>query len=108
MHASRLAITKAYHLRPAALARRAHDIVGARRHDLAHVVVAYLVLLRIVFYLWWGQPRQCSTESRALYLGMVRVLRAIAVHRRRVDSSRIWAGRGLQVVRGIRRPWRVH
>lgn len=44
------------------MARRAHDVVGARRENVAHVVFADLVLLRIVFNLWWGQPRQCHVQ----------------------------------------------
>lgn len=46
----------------AVVARRAHDVVGARRQDVAHVVFADLVLLRVVFNLWWGQPRQCQAQ----------------------------------------------
>jgi hypothetical protein len=40
--------TLPYHLGAAALARRADNVVGARRPHLAHVVFAYLVLLFVV------------------------------------------------------------
>jgi hypothetical protein len=38
----------------ALLARRARDIVSARRFDVAHVIFAGVVHLRIVFDLWRG------------------------------------------------------
>lgn len=41
------------------MARRAHDIIGARRSDVAHGIFVDFVLLRVVLNLWWGQPRHC-------------------------------------------------
>jgi hypothetical protein len=49
------------------LARRAHNIVGTGGHDVAHAVFADLVFLFVVFYLWWGQPRQLSMRAVAGY-----------------------------------------
>jgi hypothetical protein len=48
------------------LARRAHDVVSARRSYLAHAILARVVLLRIVLNLWWGQPRVFSRRSITL------------------------------------------
>jgi hypothetical protein len=59
----------------------AHDVVRGGRSDIAHVVIAHLVFLRIIFYLWWGQPRAASMHDCGLYLGMVGVAGAIAVDR---------------------------
>jgi hypothetical protein len=81
-------------------ARGAHNVVRGGRSDIAHVVFAHLVFLRIVFYLWWGQPRAASMHDCSLYLGVVRVASAIAVDRRRVDSGGVRAGRR-KVVRGV-------
>jgi hypothetical protein len=62
-------------------AHGAHDVVRGGRSDIAHVVIAHLVFLRIIFYLWWGQPRAASMHDCGLYLGMVGVAGAIAVDR---------------------------
>lgn len=106
------AVVVAYHY-AASLAHRAGHVFGARRLDVAHAVFAHLVLLRIVFYLWWGQPRQLSSHRNTTrrdhdndnaYLGVVGVVRAIAVNRRRIDCCRIWAWGRDEVVRRIRRP----
>jgi hypothetical protein len=62
--ASSLGGGRAY-LWAAVLARGANDVVRGGRPNLAHAVFADLVFLRIVFYLWWGQPRavQCSSAG---------------------------------------------
>jgi Co/Zn/Cd efflux system component len=101
-------VVVAYHY-AASLAHRTDHVFGARRLDVAHAVFAHLVLLRIVFYLWWGQPRQLSSHTTRrdgdiAYLSMVGVVRAIAVNRRRIDCCRIWAWGWDEVVRRIRRP----
>lgn len=41
----------------AVLARGAHNVIRGRRADVAHGIVGDLVHLRVVFNLWWGQPR---------------------------------------------------
>jgi hypothetical protein len=82
------------YLRLTLLARRAHDIVGARRSDIAHPIFARVVLLRIVFDLWWGQPRVFPifvSVQYIVYLGVVGTARAVAVNRRRVNGRRVWA-----------------
>jgi hypothetical protein len=86
------------YLHAAVLARGAHDVIRGGRPNFAHVVFVDLVFLRIVFYLWWGQPRAGSMHDCGLYLGVVGVAGAIAVDGRRVDVRWIRAGRS-KVVR---------
>jgi hypothetical protein len=45
------------YLRLTLRARRAHDVISARRSDIAHPIFAGVIFLRIVFDLWRGQPR---------------------------------------------------
>jgi hypothetical protein len=83
----------------APLARRAHDIVSARRSDVAHPIFAGVVHLRVVFDLWWGQPRMFPTFAQHIvYLSVVGMTRAIAVDGRRVYGSRVRAWWWLEVV----------
>lgn len=70
----------------AVLARRAHNVVSARRSNVAHAILARVVLLGILFD-----------------LSMVGMARAVAVNGRGVYGSRIRARWWLEMVRRVTR-----